>query len=151
MSTENPLIPERTSLSAIFSNLSKAAERQQLPETSERYRNLADSYHQKSSQPTDLSTMKSKIEESLAGTYPLVQKRAEEVEDRGVLRALKWGEKVTTIQKALITRFVSKGDELIEGKDFFICEACGFIFLGTESPKICPVCKAPESRFSKVQ
>ncbi len=53
-----------------------------------------------------------------------------EAGDRGALRTVKWGKKVTTAQRALVDRYASKGDELLEGEQLFVCEACGFIFLG---------------------
>ena len=71
--------------------------------------------------------------------------------ERGALRAATWGQKVTTSQRALIDRYLSKGQELLDGKKLFVCEACGFIFLGDSPPPICPTCKAPQSRFSVVK
>jgi len=38
----------------------------------------------------------------------------------------------------------------MDDSSLFVCEACGFIFLGKAAPEICPVCKAPAKRFSKV-
>lgn len=61
------------------------------------------------------------------------------------------GEKVTWTQKALLDRYAARSEDLLVGKDFYLCEACGFIFLGTEMPEVCPVCKAPRSRFSFVK
>ncbi|QEN08216.1 rubrerythrin family protein [Oceanispirochaeta crateris] len=139
------------SLSIIFSNLAKAAGRQQNYETEEFYNGLSGEYTASKSGIKDLSALKENIAQSLKQDYPELQKQAESIGDRGVLRALKWGEKVTTIQKSLVDRFLSKGESLMEGKDIFICEACGFIFLGETAPAICPVCKAPESRFSKIK
>lgn len=139
------------SLSIIFSNLSKAGEKQQDPISAEAYSKLADQYLETASGKDDFCVLKEHIAASLTEEYPSLQKQAEEVGDRGVLRALKWGQKVTTLQKSLIDRFLSKGESLMDGKDLYVCEACGFIFLGAGVPDICPVCKAPASRFSKVK
>lgn len=70
--------------------------------------------------------------------------------DRGALRMGVWGSKVNAIQKSTVVRYMKQGSSLLEGKSIFVCEACGFIFIGEEAPEICPVCKAPQSRFSKI-
>lgn len=137
-------------LSIIFSNLAKAAEKQQKYEISAAYLKLADSY-KKSDRSCDLSSIKEELNVSLTEEYPQLKTLAEEKGDRGVQRALIWGQKVTAIQKSLIDRYLSKGEALTDGKEIYLCEACGFIFLGTETPALCPVCKAPISRFSKIQ
>ena len=99
----------------------------------------------------DLAEVRDALSKSLAGEYPACKAAAEAKADRGVLRSLVWGEKVTTIEKSLIDRYLSKGEALLEGKNLYVCEACGFIFLGSDVPEICPVCKAPSSRFSVVK
>ena len=136
-------------LSIIFSNLAKASEKQQKYELQAAYSGLADEYRE-SKNGADLASIKEDLVKTLAEDYPDVQAEAKALNDRGVQRALVWGQKVTTIQKSLIDRYLSKGEALTEGKDIYICEACGFIYLGTETPVLCPVCKAPSSRFSKI-
>ncbi len=91
------------------------------------------------------------ISNDLSLVYPEIQAKAEKVGDRGVLRALRWGQKVTAIQKSLVDRYAAKGEALIENNDLFVCEACGFIYLGTKAPDLCPVCKAPKSRFIRTK
>ncbi len=141
---------EKNTLTVIFSNLQKAADRQQKYAAAESLGMLSSIYDEGSSELKDYAELKDLLVDELAEDYPSLQASAEDVGDRGVLRALKWGQKVTTLQKSLVDRYVSKGDQLLEGKSLFVCEACGFIFLGTSVPDICPVCKAPSSRFSKV-
>lgn len=138
------------SLSVLFSNLAKAAEKQQLAELSEDYIKLAEKYMQDTGK-LDLKAVRDALSTSLADEYPACKTAAQAKGDRGVLRSLVWGEKVTTIEKSLLDRYLSKGDELLEGKNLYVCEACGFIFLGADVPEICPVCKAPSSRFSLVK
>jgi len=143
-------------LSPIFSNLAKAAEKQHLNQDAELFGLLAEKFHEPGTRQTvqgedSLNQLRDGIAADLTEEYPALQSAGEKAADRGVLRALKWGQKVTTIQKTLIDRFLAKGDELMEGKELFICEACGFIFLGTGTPDICPVCKAPHRRFSMIK
>ena len=138
-------------LPAIFSNLAKASEKQQKTAQTKLFSELAESFQLPDSEQIDtVETVKDQIAGDLKNHYPEIRKRAELVNDRGVLRALSWGQKVTTLQKSLIDRYLMKGDDFFVDNDLFVCEACGFIFLGKESPNLCPVCKAPEKRFSKV-
>lgn len=138
-------------LSAVFSNLGKASEKQQHYEIAERYGRLAGVYAGEDSPEGDLDSLRAMLAGDLESAYPRLQAAGADASDRGVLRALKWGEKVTTAQRALVDRYLSKGEELVEGKKLLVCEACGFIFLGDGAPEICPVCKAPSSRFSVVR
>ncbi|MDC7235608.1 MAG: hypothetical protein PQJ58_20460 [Spirochaetales bacterium] len=140
----------RNALSVLFSNLAKASEKQQKYELQESWSRLSENYRE-STGDADFPDIREELVRSLAEDYPEIRKKAQSLSDRGVLRALVWGEKVTTIQKSLIDRYLSKGESLLEGKDIFICEACGFLYAGTETPALCPVCKAPSSRFSKIQ
>lgn len=141
--------PELKILPVIFSNLQKAAEKQQDADAAERFGFLSSKYDKGTTHVKDYSSLKQLVAEDLSG-YGEVQTAAELSGDRGVQRALRWGQKVTAIQKSLIDRYSSKGEALLEGKNLYVCEACGFIFLGDAVPAICPVCKAPASRFSKI-
>lgn len=150
--TKKTILPsDRRSLPVIFSNLAKAAEKQQREEEQKLFSFLADRLADGPVPGGSLTDLKEKITSDIQKDYKAINQAAAEKRDRGILRALRWGEKVTTLQKSLIDRFLEKGDALLEGNDLFVCEACGFVFLGTEVPGICPVCKAPSKRFSKVK
>jgi rubrerythrin len=150
--TKNTTIPsDRRSLSVLFSNLAKAAEKQQKEEERGLFSFLADRFRDGPAAGGSLADLKEKIAADIPKNYKEINLTAAEKGDRGILRALRWGEKVTTLQKSLIDRFLDKGDALLEGNDLFVCEACGFVFLGSQVPEICPVCKAPSKRFTKVK
>ena len=138
-------------LSAVFSNLAKASEKQQFYEDAERYGKLAGLLAGDADRDGTMESLRSEIARDIEDGYPALQAAGGEAGDRGVLRAVKWGEKVTTSQRALVDRFATKGEELLEGRKLFVCEACGFIYLGDDPPEICPVCKAPSTRFSLVR
>lgn len=138
----------KEALPVVLSNLQKASEKQQNYDSAETFAKLSkDLYLDVNS--GDFAEIKEMVVSDLAD-ISTIHKIAAEAKDRGTLRALTWGGKVAAIQKSLIDRYLSKGEALTEGKNLFVCEACGFIFLGGEVPAICPVCKAPSSRFSKV-
>lgn len=141
---------EKESIPVILSNLQKAYEKQQNFEEAERIAKTAEKYAAKESSKSDLEALKVMLDEDISRIYPDLEKKAADLGDRGAQRALLWGKKVTLIQKSLIDRYLKKGEELIESQSLFVCEACGFIFLGSSAPERCPVCKAPDSRFSKV-
>lgn len=33
----------------------------------------------------------------------------------------------------------------------FICEVCGYIYEGEQPPAVCPICKAPASKFTAME
>ena len=37
-----------------------------------------------------------------------------------------------------------KGEEIV-----WICRNCGYVYVGKEAPKVCPVCAHPQSYFEK--
>lgn len=39
---------------------------------------------------------------------------------------------------------------MLEKTNVFVCEACGFIYVGEEAPEICPVCKVPRTRINAI-
>jgi len=88
------------------------------------------------------------VKECFSTAYPGLKEAAGA--NRGALRAFTWGNKVAAILKSVIGRVVAKGDAVLaEGQSFYVCDACGFIFIGAEPPAICPVCKAPAERFAR--
>ncbi len=81
-----------------------------------------------------------------ANAYPQLKENSGA--NRGALRAYTWGNKTMTILKSVIGRVITKGDAVLAaGQAFYVCDACGFIFVGNEAPAVCPVCKAPAARF----
>lgn len=147
-------LPTEPVLSAIFSNLAKAAEKQQIPEDADFFNKLSGEFWKSVSESSDggtLSLLTAGVETDLTEGYPAVSAFADSLPDPGAQRCVKWGEKATSIQKSLLSRYASKGDDLFDGKGLYVCEACGFIALADDFPELCPVCKAPKSRFSKVK
>jgi len=94
-----------------------------------------------------LEAIDSLVKESIATGYPRVRETAGI--NRGALRAFTWGNKVATILKSVVGRVMAKGDAVLaDGQSFYVCDGCGFIYIGPEAPALCPVCKAPSSRFA---
>ena len=139
-------------VAAICSNLAKASEKQMRPEVSAQFSKLG-TYFDSVREPVvadSFGSLHSLIDADLSAGYPSVEAAATEVQDRGALRCITWGKKVTMIHKSLLGRYEKQGDALLEGNKLFVCEACGFIALSKAVPDLCPICKAPSSRFITV-
>jgi rubrerythrin len=149
-------------LSLAFGNLAEAARRQQRPNQAKLLSALSLSFQiqamnddKAEAQAADrnkwLAALQEQAKKQLAhGFKPGIQS-ATDLGERGVLRALLWGQKVSMIQNSLIGRFLRQGNELLEGdKQMYVCEACGFVILKDGGPDICPICKAPSHRFVAV-
>jgi rubrerythrin len=136
---------------AVFSNLAKASQKQQVSSAAADFDRLAQLHAGAPVEGASFESLREDLAADLADHYPRVTEIGSQVSDRGALRAAKWGEKVTAAQRSVIDRYLSKGEAILEGKAIYVCEACGFIFLGADPPPICPACKAPRTRFSPVK
>lgn len=139
-------------IGAICSGLAKACDRQMRSEESSLFSQLADYFTKHCETPggKSFSSLEDSIDGDIANAYPAAASRAEEERDRGAMRCIAWGRKVTAIHKSLLARYGSKGDALLEGNNLYVCEACGFVAIASETPGLCPICKAPASRFTKI-
>ena len=149
-------------LSLAFGSLAEAAGRQQRPNQARLLAALSLSLQiqamnedEQKGQAADrdewLGALQAQTKEQLAQGYKPGMETAAALGERGVLRALLWGQKVSMIQNALIGRFLRQGEKLFEGdQQMYVCEACGFAILKEGAPDICPICKAPGHRFVAV-
>ena len=98
----------------------------------------------------DFSALIALIEQELISEYPAAKDTAAANQDRGSLRALTWGEKVSRILVSLLGKYEKTGDAMLEGTNVYVCEICGFVYIGNEPPEICPVCKVPSLKISMI-
>lgn len=140
-------------LSALCSNLAKGCEKQYLPEEAELYTQLANYYKSKVKdvEVENFSELIEKINTDLTSSFPAANDIVDDKSDRGAKRALVWSEKVTRMLNSLIARYLNEGDAMFENTNVFVCEICGFIFVGDEPPEICPVCKVPKQKIIQVR
>ncbi|MDT8390649.1 MAG: rubredoxin [Lentisphaeria bacterium] len=141
-------------LSAVCSNLSKGCDKQYRPEEAELFDQLSRYYAGKASPVGDAKELGNLIElvqRDLSSGYPSAAAAAGGAADRGALRAVVWGEKVTKILSSLIKRYESQQDALLENTNVYVCQICGFVFLGDEPPDVCPVCKVPKDKLVEVE
>ncbi|NLE68685.1 MAG: rubredoxin [Clostridiales bacterium] len=135
----------------LCSNLAKAGDKQHNAPLASLFDRLAQYFEAASVPEGDLEGASKLVNEDIASRYVAAFNTGREIGDRGALRALTWGEKVTKIQANLLGRYLKEGDAAFESSKLFVCEACGFIYAGAEAPEICPVCKVPRFKFNKVK
>ncbi len=139
-------------ISALCSNLSKGCEKQYRLEEAELFGQLAEFYKAASGLPEagQLKDVGELIEKDLSSGYGPATAVAGDASDRGALRALVWGEKVTRMLKSILGRYEKQQDALLENTHAYVCDICGFVYIGDELPDICPVCKVPNRKISEI-
>lgn len=139
-------------LVAICSNLQKACEKQMRATEAGLWKELVTHFTHVATEANSpsLEEVTPYLVDDIENSYPKIALLAEAAEDRGALRCVTWGKKVTAIQKSILARYEKQGEALFEGKGLYVCEACGFIAISKEIPDLCPICKAPASRFIKI-
>lgn len=140
-------------VSAICSNLARGCKKQYKPEEEKLFRELAQ-YYSNGAVPAENPRYKDLldlIDNDLNEGFPSANAVAQDLKDRGALRALVWSEKVTRILKSLLSRYEKEGDGVVENTGVYVCTICGFIFIGDNPPDLCPVCKVPNWKFEKIE
>jgi rubredoxin len=139
-------------ISAICSSLAKACEKQRLMAEMEAFNELADYFKSKINVEQDktLEDAAKMLADDLLNGFSTANSAAKQEADRGAQRSLVWSEKVSVIMKTLLDRFV-KGGETLGDSRIYVCDICGFIYVGNARPEICPVCKVPGFKMYQVE
>jgi rubredoxin len=139
-------------LAALCSNLAKGCEKQYRAKEAELLGQLAAYYESRvpASEEKSFSQLEAQMEDELKQAYPAAKDAAASDRDRGALRALTWGEKVSRILVSLLEKYQKQGDSMLDGTNVYVCEICGFVYIGNEPPEVCPVCKVPGLKISMV-
>ncbi len=154
LETATPSAPLSSgAISALFSNLAKGCEKQYHPIESELFNQLSQYYaaHGPAPAASQLSDLALLVSKDLDETYSTANEISAAAADRGALRTLTWGEKVTRILNSTLSRYESQGSVLLENTQIFVCEICGFVYIGDDVPEICPVCKVPSMKIKSVE
>ncbi len=140
-------------MSALFSNLAKGCEKQYLMEEAERFNQLSQYYKgiSEPAQKAQYSDIKRLVQKNLDEDFAKAKAVVTEKSDRGALRALVWGEKVTQILSSALSKYEKQKDDLLKDTNIYVCEICGFVYIGDEPPELCPVCKVPNMKIRKIQ
>ena len=140
-------------ISAICSSLALGCEKQRLSAEMEAFNRLADYFRAKTASEAGntLVDAAKMLNDDMARLFPAANAAANAAKDRGALRSLVWSEKVSAMGKALIERYAKEGDAMLENTKIWVCDICGFIYIGDTLPEICPVCKVPKYKILEVE
>lgn len=139
-------------MAALCSNLSKGCEKQYLPEEAKAFQEISE-YFTSSGLAKDsdsLSNMIVEVNNEINETFKQANAVVDSIGDRGAKRALVWSEKVTRMLKSIISKYEKEGNAYLENTRVFVCEICGFIYIGDELPEVCPVCKVPNFKMKEI-
>jgi rubredoxin len=160
---ENLLELSAEEISAICSSLAKGCEKQRLNPEMEAFIKIADYFKSKAAEnfaygekDVSLNDAAEMLDYDLTKGYAAANEAAKANSlqgsaDRGALRSLVWSEKVSAMGKALLERFEKEGEAMLANTKIFVCDICGFIYLGDIPPDICPVCKVPKHKLLQIE
>ncbi len=135
----------------ICSNLAKSCEKQYLDEEKELFQELANYYEKQISNKTgNLQDITLSLEKDLQNLDEAM-KIANKYNDSGSKRVITWATKTTNILNVILNNYQNKGIEYVKNTKIWVCEICGFIYIGDEPPKVCPVCKVPNIKILEVK
>ncbi|MCL2643292.1 MAG: rubredoxin [Candidatus Bathyarchaeota archaeon] len=140
-------------ISVICFSLAKGCEKQHLTAEMEAFNKLANYFKSKTTTASakTLDETAKMLDDDITKGFAVANVAAQVNADRGALRSLVWSEKVSVIMKALLERFAKEGNAMLENTKIWVCDICGFIYIGDVLPEICPVCKVPNFKIIEVE
>ena len=138
-------------ISYICSNLAKGCEKQYLEEDKKLFQELANYYLEKE------TTVKGTLEDvtlCLQDDTKLIKEALNTLnkeEERGTNRVLTWASKTTMMLEGILASYQKEGLEYLKNKKIWVCDICGFVYIGDTPPKVCPVCKVPSIKILEVK
>ena len=137
-------------ISLICSNLARGCEKQYLEEEKDLFRELSKYYEgleeDKTGSLDDVINMVNSDINSFSKAMEVFSK----YDDRGAKRVVNWANKSTNIMKVVIDTYKEKGIDYIKNTKIWVCDICGFVYIGDNPPKVCPVCKVPSLKILEV-
>lgn len=135
----------------ICSNLAKGAEKEYKFEEQKMFQELYEHY-EKSIKPiegtfADISSLID-VDNDLLNEALLI---SDKYQDRGAKRVLTWASKTTNIIKAILNNYERDGLDYLKNTKIWVCDICGFVFIGDIPPEVCPICKVPSLKILEVK
>ena len=137
-------------ISLICSNLAKASEKQYLEEEKDLFRELSKYYEELESAKTGSLDDVIDMVNSDINSFSKAMEIFSKYDDRGAKRVVNWTSKSTNIMKVVIDTYKEKGIDYIKNNKIWVCDICGFIYVGDNPPKVCPVCRVPSVKILEV-
>lgn len=140
-------------LSAICSSLARGCEKQYRASEAALFTTLAQYYASKVKLPkeTSFQELRDLVQHDLEEEFPSGNVIANKLNDRGAKRVLTWGEKVSKVIKSLLLSYDAEGIKSFKEEKIWVCDICGFIYVGEVPPAICPICKVPSLKILEVK
>ena len=117
------------------------------------YNELAFYYNLRSDKVNNpnFESVKTLLQKDLSSHFSVANEVAGKNHDRGALRALKWAEQVSKMINSHLKKVELGTADFLKETNIYVCEICGFIYVGDEKPEICPVCKVPNMKMTQVR
>lgn len=135
----------------ICSNLAKACEKEYKEEEQNLFAELATYFEEKTKEvPGTIEDIKEANKQEQKDIEQAMN-MADKNSDRGAKRVLTWATKTSNMMKIILENYEKKGLDYIKNTKIWVCDICGFIYIGEEPPKVCPVCKVPSFKILEVK
>ena len=134
-------------ISYICSNLAKACEKEYLEEEQKLFTELAEHYSSKEDlKEGTLENVQNKINEDIK-EFKHAMDIADKYQDRGAKRVINWSSKATNMMNVILNNYKEKGLDYLKNTKIWVCDICGFIYVGDVPPTVCPICKVPSFKI----
>ena len=138
-------------ISYICSNLAKACEKEYLEEEQKLFTELAEHYSSKEDlKEGTLENVQNKINEDIK-EFKHAMDIADKYQDRGAKRVINWSSKATNMMNVILNNYKEKGLDYLKNTKIWVCDICGFIYVGDVPPTVCPICKVPNFKLLEVK
>ena len=138
-------------ISYICSNLAKACEKEYLEEEQKLFTELAEHYSSKEDlKEGTLENVQNKINEDIK-EFKHAMDIADKYQDRGAKRVINWSSKATNMMNVILNNYKEKGLDYLKNTKIWVCDICGFIYVGDVPPTVCPICKVPSFKILEVK
>ena len=137
-------------ISLICSNLARGCEKQYLEEEKDLFRELSKYYEDLEEDKTGSLDDVINMINSDINNFSKAMEVFSKYDDRGAKRVVNWANKSTNIMKVVIDTYKEKGIDYIKNTKIWVCDICGFVYIGDNPPKVCPVCKVPSLKILEV-
>ena len=148
---ENLRLLSNYEISLICSNLAKGCEKQYLEEEEHLFKELASYYESKEdSNNGTFNDVLDKVNNDL-NELSSAMDIASSVGDRGAKRVITWALKTSNVIKYIIENYQKNGVNYLKNTKIWVCDICGFVYIGNEAPSVCPICKVPSLKILEVK
>ena len=135
----------------ICSNLAKSCEKQYLENEQKMFQELYEYFDKKVvAKEGNIDNVFEKIDNDI-NMFNEANKITDEVKDSGAKRVITWASKTSNIIKTILNKYQNSGVDYIKNTKIWVCDICGFIYIGDEPPKVCPICKVPNFKIMEVK